>query len=277
MYDPALGRFTCLDPLAEDFHWVSPYNYAENSPIANIDLWGLQAYYAADGSVIGQVGVSTEVRVVNSTLTNAQATTLVQNSASPLIGSGDAQQQLIDNSTTFVDYAENVNDVLNDAPLESWADNGQNCYAAATAQMDNAGQESENKYQAIQTDVNNSIQPANQQLTENTVGGAINIMTELKAGNPVKVGVKEVGTDGNVVNAGNYNRNTGHFVVVSSMQKNGSNVTFGYYDNANAATGKSSGNRFSVSTTTGTMQDNTNVGVGGVQSYTVSEVRKNKP
>ncbi|MEA3357434.1 MAG: RHS repeat-associated core domain-containing protein [Patescibacteria group bacterium] len=45
MYDPALGRFTCLDPIAEDFYDVSPYNYAENSPIANIDLWGLQKVY----------------------------------------------------------------------------------------------------------------------------------------------------------------------------------------------------------------------------------------
>ena len=44
MYDPQLGRFTCSDPLADKFVWVSPYNYAENSPIANLDLWGLQAW-----------------------------------------------------------------------------------------------------------------------------------------------------------------------------------------------------------------------------------------
>ncbi len=43
-YDPALGRFICLDPIADQFPHVSPYNYAENSPIANIDLWGLQAF-----------------------------------------------------------------------------------------------------------------------------------------------------------------------------------------------------------------------------------------
>ena len=42
MYDPALGRFTGIDPVAEDFNWVTTYNYAENEPIAHIDLWGLQ-------------------------------------------------------------------------------------------------------------------------------------------------------------------------------------------------------------------------------------------
>ncbi len=51
-YDPVLGRFTGIDPLAEKFYHLSPYNYADNSPIANIDLWGLQAWYAADGSII---------------------------------------------------------------------------------------------------------------------------------------------------------------------------------------------------------------------------------
>jgi RHS repeat-associated protein len=49
MYDPALGRFTCLDPIAEKFYHVTPYNYAENSPIANIDLWGLQKVYFMKG------------------------------------------------------------------------------------------------------------------------------------------------------------------------------------------------------------------------------------
>ncbi len=41
-YDPAIGRFTGVDPIAEDFNWVTPYNYVENEPVAHIDLWGLQ-------------------------------------------------------------------------------------------------------------------------------------------------------------------------------------------------------------------------------------------
>lgn len=41
-YDPSIGRFTGVDPIADEFPHVSVYNFAENEPIANIDLWGLQ-------------------------------------------------------------------------------------------------------------------------------------------------------------------------------------------------------------------------------------------
>ena len=41
-YDPAICRFTGVDPVADQFAWVSTYNYAENEPVANNDLWGLQ-------------------------------------------------------------------------------------------------------------------------------------------------------------------------------------------------------------------------------------------
>jgi hypothetical protein len=42
MYDAALGRFPSIDPKADEFTRLSPYNYASNNPITNIDLWGLQ-------------------------------------------------------------------------------------------------------------------------------------------------------------------------------------------------------------------------------------------
>jgi RHS repeat-associated protein len=43
-YDPVLGRFTGVDPISDQFPHVTTYNYAENEPVAHIDLWGLQKY-----------------------------------------------------------------------------------------------------------------------------------------------------------------------------------------------------------------------------------------
>ena len=45
-YDPVIGRFPSLDPASEKFVYLSPYNYASNNPITNIDLWGLQGLEA---------------------------------------------------------------------------------------------------------------------------------------------------------------------------------------------------------------------------------------
>gem|GEM_PF-1268552 len=71
-YDPAIGRFTGADPISDRFPQVSPYNYAENSPISNIDLWGLQMYYAADGRFLGSYGTSNEIRVMTTSEYDAE-------------------------------------------------------------------------------------------------------------------------------------------------------------------------------------------------------------
>ena len=42
-----------MDPIADKFAFVSAYNYAENSPISNIDLHGLQAVLSVNGRLIG--------------------------------------------------------------------------------------------------------------------------------------------------------------------------------------------------------------------------------
>ncbi|MGW8123479.1 RHS repeat-associated core domain-containing protein [Roseivirga echinicomitans] len=40
-YDPILGRFMQIDPMADERNWLTPYNYVQNNPLLNIDPTGL--------------------------------------------------------------------------------------------------------------------------------------------------------------------------------------------------------------------------------------------
>ena len=51
-YDAQIGRFPQLDPLAFDYPYYTPYQYAGNEPIANIDLDGLEPFI----TTMGQLG-----------------------------------------------------------------------------------------------------------------------------------------------------------------------------------------------------------------------------
>ena len=44
-YDPTLGRFTTVDPKAEDYPWLSPYVYCANNPINATDPTGESIYF----------------------------------------------------------------------------------------------------------------------------------------------------------------------------------------------------------------------------------------
>ncbi len=47
IYDSRLGRFLSTDPLGKKFPFLTPYQFASNSPIAFIDLDGAEANYAS--------------------------------------------------------------------------------------------------------------------------------------------------------------------------------------------------------------------------------------
>ena len=59
-YDPAVARFVSVDPLAEDFYYLTTYQYASNSPIWMIDLDGLEGVPATEnGGVLNTAQSST--------------------------------------------------------------------------------------------------------------------------------------------------------------------------------------------------------------------------
>ncbi|NHN28180.1 RHS repeat-associated core domain-containing protein, partial [Flavobacterium jejuense] len=60
-YDPTLGRWMNMDPLAEKYIDFSPYNYVLNNPVKFVDPDGMQVdgdYYSATGEWIRNDGVT---------------------------------------------------------------------------------------------------------------------------------------------------------------------------------------------------------------------------
>ena len=64
MYDPTLGRFTTMDPMAEKYYSVSPYAYCGNNPVIRIDkdgkiwdtIWDLaNVVYDAGAAVVEHI------------------------------------------------------------------------------------------------------------------------------------------------------------------------------------------------------------------------------
>ena len=67
IYDPRLGRFLSEDPITKKYPGLTPYQFASNSPIAGVDLDGLEFYYAADGDLIAKSrDNNAQVRVIKS-------------------------------------------------------------------------------------------------------------------------------------------------------------------------------------------------------------------
>ena len=67
IYNPRIGKFLSTDPLTKNYPMLTPYQFASNSPIANIDLDGLESYYTADGRILGNGPDkgNTEIRIAN--------------------------------------------------------------------------------------------------------------------------------------------------------------------------------------------------------------------
>ena len=286
IYNSTLGRFLSIDKKTGSFPWWSPFAFAGNTPIQAIDLDGLEIYYAQSGEKIGTYGTSTEVRVVNTdALESARAEFTVYTNA--LRTDPAATNEYLGTtlsstgSVAFASYFTTVNDVTNDAALETYSVH-KNCFTAAVAQLSNEGITQTGSLNALQTLVDNttttnSKSNNNANLIADPIAGAIYTQTQLNSGNPVMVGVKETKNDGTVPNPNNRNALTGHFVVIRSSNVAGDGtITFNYLDNASTSLGKNANNNFTLDQTSGSMIDNTVPARSNYQQYQVTEVRQNQ-
>jgi len=51
IYDPRIGKFLSVDSLQKQYPELTPYQFASNEPVSNIDLDGLESQKAIDGTV----------------------------------------------------------------------------------------------------------------------------------------------------------------------------------------------------------------------------------
>jgi len=60
MYDPKLGRFFNEDPITKQYPELTPYQFASNSPIQNVDVDGLEgAYFSVITKLFESAGITT--------------------------------------------------------------------------------------------------------------------------------------------------------------------------------------------------------------------------
>ncbi len=78
-YDPAIGRFMSIDPLAEDYVYNGTYNFAENKVISHLELEGLEGIHS---SKVDGAGIRTHI-VQKNVIVLTQAPRPVNAGASP--------------------------------------------------------------------------------------------------------------------------------------------------------------------------------------------------
>jgi hypothetical protein len=82
IYDPRLGRFLSVDPITADFPMLTPYQFASNNPIVNIDLDGLEGESSTTaGTASGTAAGGTVLRNATNDLTKKLAEKACENVA----------------------------------------------------------------------------------------------------------------------------------------------------------------------------------------------------
>ncbi len=122
-YDAVIGRFSGVDPLAEKFAHVTTYNYAENEPIANIDLWGLQKFSAIINDVKSWVNENFNIRnlIMGSTTEKVETLSKIHDNSNNAEATTNAVYDQVDSAA---DCVGNASDIVQNTALAATATNG---------------------------------------------------------------------------------------------------------------------------------------------------------
>ena len=77
-YDPQIGRFPQLDPLTDRYPELTPYQYASDEPIANVDMDGLEAIGSTVASSVGDAVVKSSSFMPNIVVQGLSKAAVVQ-------------------------------------------------------------------------------------------------------------------------------------------------------------------------------------------------------
>ena len=268
-YDPSVGRWTSVDPLAGKYPNMSPYVYTANSPMINIDPDGRDWYrHDETNAVIWREGSGSHEGYSNLGATYSEnfeggfSITYTQNEVSSMTWNVLETDQ-------FVSMYDQEGNYL------------MNCYQAACQTLINAGFQSAGRSsEVLMTDIGDNGRSGT--TSTSAVAGITVINNNVEGGKPLVVGVDYQD------DSPNHDGMTDHFIVISGKTEtytNGSlsSTTYRFFDNRtrNSNTGTQLSNNFSCSDNRLTGSYTTTNGSGRRQTtsslnYTVTTVRRNR-
>nr|WP_320059444.1 RHS repeat-associated core domain-containing protein [uncultured Bacteroides sp.] len=262
LMDPALGRFSTVDPLAEKYYSWSPYHYGANNPIITTDPTGMDWYQDAHGNGFWQEGSANTVTRDNIIYSNIGAT-YTQN-----IGSGTSITYTQNELTSMTTNTLTSDQWVSQYSKSDWDGTpaSKACNKASDTMLANADVSSKGMEVVVNNAGNGRAGSAN-----NKAADAINSMsTALDLGKPTKVNIDRKANSSSADKMGD------HFIVVEGKTETLKNsqvisTTFNYFDPGthHISKGTSSSNTLNII-------NRTLVGTLNKQQIIVTSIRPSK-